>query len=117
MLEKILVSLPTSLLTAKKHKKYRSLRVFLCQSTRQLQHGHATGSIVIGAVVNLVAIYGLAHTHVVHVRGEQNDLIFQLVIAALDDANDIARTPLLFTFTKKVKFTGDILNVAAFVPG
>ena len=116
--KKILIALAPGFFTSKEDKEHGAFRrFFVGQSPCQLEHGDTAGSIVIRAVVDVVSIDRLANANVVHMRGEQNDLIFQFLVAAVKSADHVACVPLLFAFAKKIEFAGDVLNVAAFVAG
>ena len=118
MLQKILIALSAGLFTSEEDKQHGSFRRFLMgQSPRQLEHGDTAGSVIIGAVVNVVTIDRLSDANVVHVRGKKDDLIFQFFVASLNSADDIAGVPLLLAFPIKIEFAGDVLNIAAFVAG
>src|SRR5262249_3681448 len=116
MLQEVSVALPTGFFTAEKSKDdgplgALALRERLCQ----LQHCHATGGIVIRAVVDVVpAGCGFAHSQVVQVRGQEYDLIPQRGIASWNDPNHVARAPLLLA-RFEIELTGNVLEVAAVV--
>src|ERR1041384_5840623 len=61
VLEKVLVALPAGLFTAKEDEENSPLGMFLRQSARQLQHGHAAGGIVVRAIKDIVSTRARPH--------------------------------------------------------
>src|SRR5258708_26870295 len=134
MLQEILVALSAGFFAPEKSKDYRPLWMFLPgKSSRQLQDGDAAGSVVIGAVVYAVAVYRLSDAQVVHVRAQQDDLVFQFGITARKNSKNVAGVPLqrswnsswqnsknvagvpLLASAVELEYTGHILNVTAMV--
>src|ERR1043166_902239 len=118
MLKKILVALAAGLLAAEEDEQHRALwGLFMGQGARQLQHGNAAGSVVVRAVVDTVTVNRLARANVVQVGREQDDLVFQFFVMALEFADDVASVPLLFALAIEIEFTRDVLNITAIVAG
>src|SRR5579859_7687283 len=62
MLKKVLIALAARLLAAEEDEEHRALwGFFMGKGARQLQYGDAAGSIVVGAVVDAVAVHRLAN--------------------------------------------------------
>src|SRR5215472_14059225 len=94
MLQEVLVALPARFFAAKENKKDSAPGTRTCrQSLRQLQYGDAAGGIVVGAVVDAVAVYRFTNAEVVHVGGEEDDLVLQFGIATAKDPDHVARVP------------------------
>src|SRR5260370_40321222 len=77
MLEKIPIALAAGLFAAEERKEHGAARArTLGEGLRQLQDGHAAGSIVVGAIVDAVAgaIQGLADAKMGKAGEEQDDL-------------------------------------------
>jgi hypothetical protein len=60
---------------------------------RDLDHRHGAGCIVVGAVVNGVALHGSADAEMIVVRVDENDRVAQHRMAAAKDADDIHCRP------------------------
>src|SRR5258708_4558643 len=118
MFKEIPVALASGLLAAEEHKENSAFwRLFVRQGPRQLQHGDTSGSVIVGAVVNVISVDRLADAKVVHMCREKNDLVLQFLVTARDSAEHVAGIPLLFSFSIELELAGDVLNIAAFVAG
>src|ERR1700683_892651 len=116
MPQKILVALSAGFFAAEKNKQHRAFWPLSCrQRPRQFENRHATGSVVIGAVINTVALYWRAHAQVIKMSRQQDDLLLQLGIAAPKHSDHIARMPRLSS-AAKIECAGDVLNKVARVP-
>src|SRR5258708_4513481 len=115
MLQEILVPLSAGFFAAEEGEDHSPFGPRLRgQSARQLQHGDTAGGVIVGPVVDGVALDRLAHAEVVEMGGEQDDFALELGITAFKNADDIAGRPVFGTFTE-TELAGNILNITAFV--
>src|SRR5437764_9373726 len=114
MIEEKLVALSACFFTAEKCKHHGPFGFSLSEVARKFQHRHATGSVILRAVVNFIAIKRLSNSQMVEVSRKKNNLLFQLLIMAWKDADHIAGMPLPGTVEKSER-SRDILNVPAMI--
>lgn len=116
MFQKVLIALASRFLTAKENKDHGAFRRFaIGQRTRQLQNGGTTGSVIVGAFIDFTTIARFADAQVVHVSAQQDDLVFQLRIAARQNSNDVPGVPFPASAAKP-EITAYVLDESIVVP-
>src|SRR5437870_2694144 len=96
MLTEVRGSQPSGLLAAKKRENHGSPRLWLRrQSSRQFQDSSRPGSIIIGTVVDIVAIHWRSDPKMVEMRGQKNRCMPLRGIRPVDFAYCIPRKDLL----------------------
>src|SRR5947209_7631378 len=114
MFKEKLVTLSARLFASKKCKYHSPFGSPRGEVACNLQHCDAAGSVIIGAVVNLIAIDRLSNSQMVEVCCKKNNFVFQLLIMAPKHADYIAGVPLPGP-VEKLELTRNILDVPTMV--